>query len=298
MTPILQVQSLEKHYPETTAVDGISFAVKSGQCFGMLGPNGAGKTTTIEMMEGITRPSAGQILYKGQPPGKAFRNECGIQFQHTALQEFLTVIETLKLFQGLYANSADLNELIEQCRLSEFLNQDTRNLSGGQRQRMLLAIALINKPEIVFLDEPTTGLDPQARRNFWALIQSIQNSGTTIILSTHYMEEADVLCDEIIIMDHGSIIAQGVPADLLHQHFTERVIQLPEASLNEQQIGRIREERLNLMANNGIIEISTRDVNHAMHTLLRAGIALDRLQVRQRNLEDLFLELTGKELRL
>lgn len=298
MIPILEVQLLKKRYPEITAVDNISFHISSGQCFGMLGPNGAGKTTAIEMMEGITEPTSGKILYKGRPLGQIFRSECGIQFQHTALQEFLTVRETLKLFQGLYPKKSDLNELITRCNLSEFLDNDNRKLSGGQRQRMLLAIALINNPDIVFLDEPTTGLDPQARHNFWYLIKDVLSSGTTVILSTHYMEEAAELCDEIVIMDHGHIIAQGSPVELLHEYFSERLIRIPDTEVSSEHLQELKQQHKKLLHHNGWIEISTADVNQTMENFLHHDINLSFLQIRQRNLEDLFLELTGKELRL
>jgi len=293
MKTILEIHNLIKEYPGVKAVNGVSLKIEQGRCIGLLGPNGAGKTTTIEMIEGITEPNSGEILYKGEPQGERFKIECGIQFQHTALPEYLTVIETLRLFQGLYPKSSSLDELIQTCNLGEFLGRDTQQLSGGQRQRLLLAIALVNVPEIVFLDEPTTGLDPQARRNFWELIRSIQARGTTIILSTHYMEEAAELCDEIAIMDRGQIIAQGSPEDLLHQHFSERYIRLPEHAFE----GKLAGLSLPLHQTNGWIDITTTDVNATINELLQQGIELSQLQVRQCNLEDLFLQLTGKELR-
>ena len=298
MTALLEVQSLVKHFDKTVAVDDVSFQINKGQCFGMLGPNGAGKTTTIEMMEGITDPTSGLVFYKGEPLGQTFKSECGIQFQNTALQEYLTVIETLKLFQGLYPNSADLEELIQRCNLGEFLNNDNRELSGGQRQRLLLAIALINNPEIVFLDEPTTGLDPQSRHNFWELIRDILARGTTVILSTHYMEEAAELCDEIIIMDHGHIIAQGTPSDLLESHFSERLVRIPVNYISDEHISRLQKETFKVEHNKEWFEILTNDINQAMKILLELGIDLSYLQIRQRNLEDLFLKLTGHELRV
>lgn len=297
MTAILEVNSLNKNYHTTIAVDNVSFLIKKGQCFGMLGPNGAGKTTTIEIMEGITQATSGKVLYKGEPLGQQFREQCGIQFQHTALQEFLTVRETLKLFAGLYPNSSDPAELIKRCNLDSFLDRDNRKLSGGQRQRMLLAIALINNPEIVFLDEPTTGLDPQARHNFWDLIKNVLSRGTTVILSTHYMEEAAELCDEIIIMDHGRIIAQGAPVQLLQQHFIERLVRIPEKQLTTAHIKALQQQ-YSLFQEKGWVEILTADVNKTMDYLLNEGVNLSFLQIRQRNLEDLFLELTGRDLRL
>ncbi|NOR51959.1 MAG: ATP-binding cassette domain-containing protein [Gammaproteobacteria bacterium] len=293
MNIILEIRNLVKEYPSVRAVNGVSLKIEQGRCIGLLGPNGAGKTTTIEMIEGITEPTSGEILYKGEPQDQRFKVECGIQFQHTALPEYLTVMETLKLFQGLYPRSASLDDLIVTCNLQEFLARDTQKLSGGQRQRPLLAIALVNEPEIVFLDEPTTGLDPQARRNFWELIRSIQKRGTTIILSTHYMEEASELCDEIVIMDRGEIIAQGAPDELLHQYFSERLVRLPTHVFN----GKLEVLGQQAHQGNGWIDITTSDVNGTITELLEQGVELDQLQVRQCNLEDLFLQLTGKDLR-
>ena len=193
-TALLQVKNLVKHYPSVKAVDGIDINLQGGVCFGLLGPNGAGKTTTVEILEGITEATSGEILYKGKPVGDQFRKEAGIMFQSTALQDFITVRETLQMFASLYPRQSDLDELILRCNLTEYLDQDNRQLSGGQRQRLLLAIALVNDPDIIFLDEPTTGLDPQARRNFWDLIDDIKAQGKTIILTTHYMDEAYSLC--------------------------------------------------------------------------------------------------------
>ena len=234
MAAILEARGLVKAYPKAKvkAVDGVSFTVEAGTCFGLLGPNGAGKSTTVEMLEGVARPTAGAVLFNGETihvghSAKQYRDRVGIQFQSTALQEFLTVQENLRFFAALYPKTRSIDELIRVCRLEEFLDRDTKKLSGGQRQRVLLAIALINDPEIVFLDEPTTGLDPQARRNFWELVRGIKAEGKTILLTTHYMEEAYELCDTIAIMDHGRIIAQGSPQALLQEHFNESVIELP-----------------------------------------------------------------------
>jgi ABC-2 type transport system ATP-binding protein len=167
MEPILEVKELKKYFPEVKAVDGISFAIEPGICFGLLGPNGAGKTTAIEVIEGILDPTAGEIYYKGKKRGHSFKNEVGIQFQNTELPQYLTIKETLQTFRNLYDRKAELDYLIKTCRLEEILDRDNRKISGGQKQRLLLAMALANDPELIFLDEPTTGLDPQARRHLW-----------------------------------------------------------------------------------------------------------------------------------
>ena len=293
MSIILQVANLVKNFARLTAVNDVSFEIRRGTCFGLLGPNGAGKTTTIELMEGIKTPDSGSILYNGEPLGHQFRNEAGIMFQNTALQEFVTVREMLVQYSRFYPNTADINKLVEQYSLEEFLHQDTRKLSGGQKQRLLLAMALINLPKILFLDEPTTGLDPQSRRNLWEQVRQVKAEGTTILLTTHYMEEAYELCDEIAIMDHGCIIAHDAPDALLAKHFDDVVVQI-----NEQDIPRqLGEAEFSATYRNGNAHILTADVNKTVEKLLSFKIPLNRLRIRARDLEDLFLELTGKELR-
>jgi len=290
---ILQVRDLVKRYGDVRAVDGVSFQVRRGSCFGLLGPNGAGKTTTVEVMEGILPASSGEVLYRGEPIGPRFRDELGIQFQTTALQDHLTVMETLRMFRNLYKHGSDLDQVVKMCSLEKILDRDNRKLSGGQRQRLLLGIALVNDPEVLFLDEPTTGLDPQARRNFWDLVEQIKKRDKTVILTTHYMEEAYRLCDTIAIMDHGRIIAQGSPASLLQEHFEDVILELPRDDLPVS----LEHFPYPILERQQSIEISTPDVNHAVELLVQAGVSLTRLQIRPRNLEDLFLELTGKELR-
>ena len=294
MQPLLEVRQLVKQYREVRAVDGISFGIAPGTCLGLLGPNGAGKTTTVEILEGIIPATSGEILFKGGPIDDEFRQSAGIMFQNTALQEHITVRETLNLFRSFYQRTRSLDELIESCALSDFLKRDVQKLSGGQRQRLLLAIALLNDPEILFLDEPTTGLDPQARRNFWQLIHNIKAEQKTVALTTHYMDEAYQLCDEIAIMDQGRIIAQGAPEQLLKSHFENSVISLP---LEHVPAALTESSGLNLLRRNTQVEIHSNDLNATVRTLLDQGVSLDRMQVRSPTLEDLFLELTGHELR-
>jgi len=293
MTALIEVDNLVKDYQGVRAVDGISFNIQRGTCFGMLGPNGAGKTTTVEILEGIKQATSGTILYKGAPLDASFHHEAGIMFQSTALQEFITARETLAMFQRFYNKSASVDELIEACALESFLDRDTRKLSGGQRQRLLLAIALINDPEVVFLDEPTTGLDPQARRNIWELVRTIKARGKTVLLTTHYMEEAYELCDEILIMDHGRIIAEGSPDALLAEHFSDVVLQLPQ----EDFTAAARALPYTMYDCGDSVEVLSCTVTETVRQLLDAGVSLDRLRVRSRTLDDLFLQLTGKEIR-
>lgn len=292
MTIALEARHLVKQYPGVTAVNDVSFSVPEGICFGLLGPNGAGKTTTVEIIEGVTRPTSGEVWYYGERAGSRFREEAGIQFQNTALQDYLTVRETLEMFRNLYDRQADIDEIIAACSLTELEDRDNRKLSGGQRQRLLLGVALVNRPRLIFLDEPTTGLDPQARRNFWDLVQGILARGATVILTTHYMDEAHVLCDEIAIMDSGQIIAQGAPDALLDQRYEGLIIELPaETAAGLDGI----EHRV--YGNLGIVEIVSRDVTASLRDLDARGITLDRIKIRQANLEDLFLDLTGHSLR-
>ena len=292
MQPILEVRNLVKQYRDLFAVNDVSFAIEAGQCFGLLGPNGADKTTTIEIMEGIIKASQGQVLYQGQPVTSAIAQQIGIQFQHTALQDFLTVKETLDLFSSFYQQALPHETLIELCDLSEFLNRDNRLLSGGQRQRLLLALALINDPEVVFLDEPTTGLDPQARRNFWQLIQNIKAQNKTIVLTTHYMDEAEQLCDQVVVMDHGKIIEQGSPTELLGKHFGHVFIYLPVEQISSELI-----HEQAWQVNNGKVEIVSENVEATLTQLIAQQVPLDQLQVKSANLDDLFLKLTGHSLR-
>jgi ABC-2 type transport system ATP-binding protein len=292
-SPIIEVRDLVKQYPSTTAVAGVSFAVREGVCFGLLGPNGAGKTTTVEIMEGILPPTSGEVRYRGGPLGARFREEAGILFQKTALQDFLTVRQSIALFRGLFSHGLTVDEVIRLCSLEKLAARDNRKLSGGQQQRLLLAIALVNDPAVLFLDEPTTGLDPQARRNFWELVQSIKARRKTIILTTHNMEEAELLCDEIVIMDRGRIVAQGAPRRLLHEHFAAVLLELPRQEFP----AAAHALPLDILEASDRVEITTHDLEGTLRTLLAAQVPLHNLRIRPANLEDLFLELTGRELR-
>lgn len=293
MSTIIEVKNLVKHYGKLTAVNGINLSIPQGICFGLLGPNGAGKTTTIEILEGITKPSSGTILYKGSTLDQRYKNEVGIQFQKTALQDFLTVKETLALFARLYKKSIDMAQLIEDCSLGEYLDRDTNKLSGGQRQRLLLALALVHDPEILFLDEPTTGLDPQARRNFWHLVEKIKARNKTIILTTHYMDEAHALCDTLAIMDRGEIIAEGTPKQLLREYFGNTVVQLPRQILDFDYSNLAWQ----VTPLDNMLEIETKDLQETLKVLLAHNISLEGMTLRSSNLEDLFIKLTGHNLR-
>lgn len=293
MAAILEVQNLTKSFHSLTAVDGVSFSIPQGSCFGLLGPNGAGKTTTIEIIEGISQPTSGQILYQGEPRDRTFSKQTGIQFQSTALMDYLKTKEVLELFAQLYPNSQPIERLVELCQLEEFLDTYATKLSGGQRQRLLLAVALVNDPEILFLDEPTTGLDPQSRRNFWSLIKEIKHRGKTVLLTTHYMEEAEFLCDQLVIMDKGKIIADGSPQQLLQQHFDHSYVCLDQQDFDcdTNAISHPIEQHEDCVA------IATNSVEKTLSELVSLNVNLKSLRVRNPSLDDLFLKLTGHHLR-
>lgn len=293
MAALLEVFDLVKTYDKQPAVDGISFAIETGCCFGLLGPNGAGKTTTIEIIEDVIAPTSGQILFNGRPREANFHDQVGIQFQSTTLLGFLTVRETLQTFRNLFVRGADIDQLVALCQLEEFQHQYNDKISGGQRQRFLLALALINEPRLLFLDEPSTGLDPQARRNLWRLISNIKAEGKTIVLTTHYMEEAQRLCDEVAIMDSGRIIAQGPPEELVREHTAGITVSLPRKALSQASaaIGQPYHQ------GGGRVEFRTQDANSCLADLLSAGVDLTDVAVRTPSLETVFLNLTGRELR-
>ncbi|RTZ97060.1 MAG: ABC transporter ATP-binding protein [Deltaproteobacteria bacterium] len=292
MTAILEVKHLVKQYGKNRAVDGISFAIEAGTCFGLLGPNGAGKTTTIEMIEKVIVPDGGEILYKGRPRSSGFLEEVGIQFQETELLAFLTVRETLHTFGRLYQNAMDVDEAMALCDLTEVASQQNDNISGGQRQRLWLALALINQPDLLFLDEPSTGLDPNARLDLWQVIDTIKQQGRTIVLTTHYMEEAEKLCDEIAIMHKGRIIARDTPKKLISTYFNGITVTLPVDGLTKDMEKQYTVRR----KTDGHMEIETNDANACLARLMDSGVDLTDISIRTPNLEDVFIHLTGKRL--
>ena len=290
---ILEVHNLKKRYRNVVAVEDVSFRVEQGSCFGLLGPNGAGKTTTMELIENIIDPTSGSIFYQGNPRDESFRQLVGIQFQHTSLLNFLTVEETLRCYRQLYKNPQAIDWLVERCNLDPILEQHNNQLSGGQRQRLMLALALVNRPELIFLDEPSTGLDPQSRRYLWDIVDEIKGDGKTIIMTTHSMEEAQYLCDTIAIMDGGKIIAEGSPAELIAAHCNTNTITLPRKSIETALSGL----DLDYQTDESSIFIQTANVDDVLSRLIGAGIKLSEMSVQSPNLEDVFLRLTGKQLR-
>ena len=292
-TPILEVVDLVKRYRTVEAVAGISFAIPAGTCFGLLGPNGAGKTTALEVIEGIIPATSGEVLFKGAPKTASFCDKVGIQFQHTALLDFLTVRDTLLIFRNLYPEVESLEYLVELCNLQEILGNRNNKISGGQAQRLMLALALLNKPTLLFLDEPSTGLDPQSRRHLWDIVRSIKEQGKTVVLTTHSMDEAEYLCDEIVIMDHGRIIAQGSPPELVRRHCSGTIISLPR----ERVTIPLAQLPLPTREVNGQLEITVERIDLGLEMLLNLKIDLSEMTVHSPNLEDVFLNLTGRKLR-
>lgn len=284
----IQVINLSKSFGKVHAVKNINLAIPMGKCFGLLGPNGAGKTTLVEMMEGITKPDNGQILYQNKPINQAFKYKAGIQFQYTKLQDFLTVRDNLIFYQSLYYQTKEIKEIIDICQLTNYIDQDANTLSGGQRQRLFLALALINDPEIIFLDEPSLGLDPHARRDFWQTIQNIKNQHKTVVLTTHYLEEAEFLCDEIAIMMQGEIIALGTPQALVNEHFGQVGVSIPMIDMPlPNDIGLSHWE-----ARQAEYIIYDEDPEKIILTLLQHQVSLKNLTIQRKSLNDVFLKLT------
>jgi len=310
---LLEIINLTKLYPSSSgnsanpdiiAVDNISLAIKKGLCFGLLGPNGAGKTTMIEICEGIVAPTAGEIFYKGGIRKKNFYEEIGIQFQSTSLFALLTVREILEVFRSLYKKPASSKEIIETCHLEDILNRQNNKISGGQKQRLMLALALVNNPELIFLDEPTTGLDPQARRYLWDTVEKIKSRGKTIILTTHYMDEAQILCDEIAIIDKGKIIAQGKPNELLKKYCSGVTVNLPIKKENSSEKLRIlksfaQKNKINfkLIESQDLYEFFVKNLEEFLKFIIKNKIDFSQISIRPQNLEDLFIKLTGRKLR-
>jgi ABC-2 type transport system ATP-binding protein len=303
MTAAIDVQDLRKRYGNVQAVDGISFTVEQGEVFGMLGPNGAGKTTTVEIVEGLRPADSGRVTVLGRDVAQQtqeVKERIGVQLQQPALLPRLTVAEMLTLFGSFFGRSRPVDELVRMVGLEESRDRQAGQLSGGQAQRLSVALALVNRPEIVFLDEPTTGLDPQARANLWDLIETIRSEGATVLLTTHYMEEAERLCDRVAIVDHGQIVALESPRRLIEANFSETAVifKMRDAPVAEFEhlAGVHRAE-----TDGDEVTLYSEDVPATMAGLLALtrdhGQTLENLYVRGATLEDVFLRLTGRRLR-
>jgi ABC-2 type transport system ATP-binding protein len=306
MAIALSIRGLRKTYGDVVAVDHLDLEVKTGECFGLLGPNGAGKTTTIEICEGLTDPDAGEVEVLGRrwdSHGHELRERLGVSLQETQLQEKLTVEETVRLFRSFYQKGRPVEEVIDAVQLTEKRRSRVGQLSGGQRQRLALACALVGEPDLFFLDEPTTGLDPQSRRQLWELIAGFKAAGRTVVITTHYMDEAERLCDRVAIVDHGKVIALGSPRDLIESMGAEHVVEF--ALAGDQQIEDETLRRLDgvlaVQREDGLIRLQAAEIHRVVPALLaelqRRGAMLAELRTHTATLEDLFVALTGRHLR-
>ena len=303
----LRVRHLRKSYKDVIAVDGLDLEVQAGECFGLLGPNGAGKTTTVEICEGLTAPDSGDVEVLGQrwiSNAAQLRQRLGIQLQDTQLSEKLTVFETVRLFRSFFRQGAETSEVIARVQLEEKQKSRVGDLSGGQKQRLALACALVGDPDFLFLDEPTTGLDPQARRQLWELIEEFKRSGRTILLTTHYMEEAERLCDRVAIIDHGREIALGTPRELIAATCAEQMVEFTAGSaskaLDVPALRRIEGVR-DVRTENGAVLLQVTELHTSVPALLaeltRQNVSLTELRTHSATLEDVFVTLTGRHLR-
>ncbi|MGB9681532.1 MAG: ABC transporter ATP-binding protein [bacterium] len=302
---ILEVEDLKKYYGEVKAVDGVSFKVKQGSIFTLLGPNGAGKTTTIEIIEGLRIPDSGKITFLDETVSKIGKKQkayIGVSLQETNLIPYLTVKETLDMFKSIFDRSLSVDDVLKILFLEDKANTYIKNLSGGQKQRLVIGLAMINDPLILFLDEPTTGLDPQARRNTWDILLNLKAKGKTIILTTHYMEEAEFLSDWVCIMDHGKIIKEGTPQTLIRDLEKESLIEV-ELDANSVMLEELNSSGLDPVYDkkHKKLLLKTNDILATTDLLLRLSkknfLQIRDVVIRQPNLEDVFLSLTGRTLR-
>ena len=306
-TPALRCAGLVKRYGPVVAVDGLDLEVRRGECFGLLGPNGAGKTTTVEILEGLNAPDAGEVEVLGERwlgDGLALRARLGVQLQETKFPEKLKVSEVLALFRSFYPRGLDVAEILAVVALEEKAGAAVRTLSGGQKQRLSLAVALVGDPELLFLDEPTTGLDPQSRLQAWEIVEGLKARGRTVLLTTHYMEEAARLCDRVAIVDHGKVIALGTPRELIASLGAEHVIEFavaegPSAPTAEALAALPSVEAVR--HDSGSWRLTVREVHRAVPGLLAAladsGAETTHLSTHHATLEDVFMSLTGRRLR-
>jgi ABC-2 type transport system ATP-binding protein len=315
----LRCEDLVKRYEDVTAVDGLTLEVHRGECFGLLGPNGAGKTTTVEIFEGLLTPDSGSVEVLGERwhrNARHLRERLGVQLQEARLIEKLTVMETLTLFRSFHRRGTEPREVLALVGLQEKSDSWVRKLSGGQQQRLSLACALVGRPEVLFLDEPTTGLDPQSRRKIWEVVGEFRARGGTVLLTTHYMEEAERLCDRVAIIDHGTVIAAGAPAALIASLEGEHVIEFEAEQIAGEGAGRSTRldrpalDRAALQAldgvrevgeEDGVVRLAVHEVHRAVPALLaelaRQQVSLARLATHHATLEDVFVHLTGRHLR-
>jgi len=307
MPAVIECRDLRKTYDgKVEAVRGLNLQIPAGECFGLLGPNGAGKTTTIEILEGLLEPSSGEVTILGQTwklHARELREKIGISLQETRLSEKLTVRETVDLFASFYAEPRSTSEILTAFQLEEKSDSWVGKLSGGQRQRLAVATALVGSPKLLFLDEPTTGLDPQSRRQLWDIIREFQRGGGTVLLTTHYMDEAERLCDRLAIVDHGQIIAEGSPADLIERLGGHHMVEFSLAGDSHRGVDDWKSLPGvdSVYHDDGLVCLAVREPHRTIPALLEAvdkqSAQLEHLTTRQASLEDVFVRLTGRHLR-
>jgi ABC-2 type transport system ATP-binding protein len=300
----IELKDLTKRYGDLVAVNKISFAIEEGEIFGILGPNGAGKTTTLEMIEGLRRPDGGSIKVCGidvTDKNDAVKKVIGVQLQTTSLYELIKVDEVIELFGSYYPKSISADQILQEVSLSEKRNSYVESLSGGQKQRLALALALVNDPEVLFLDEPTTALDPQARRNVWEIIERLSRRGKTIILNTHYMEEAERLCGRVGIMDHGQIIALDSPANLIIKQNLDAVVEFTSRNGTGKEFFEKLPMVTRVTQDGQHFALHTRESSNLLTELVHLNeqnkVHLENISARSATLEDVFINLTGRKLR-
>ena len=302
--PVIRVRGLTKRYGDVQAVAGIDFDVAPGEIFGLLGPNGAGKTTTVEILEGLRTPDGGEVSVLGVDVTRgadALKPRIGVSLQTASLYPKLTVTELIDLFRSFYPKSRPTNELIDALELGERRHARSQVLSGGQRQRLAVALSLVNDPELVFLDEPTTGLDPAARRSLWDIVRELKAGGRSVLLTTHYMEEAEILCDRLAIMDHGRILEMGTVEELVSKHYKERTVRFDRLdALTDDELAALPAVT-SVKGDLDEVLVYTRDPGKTVGALLdladSRGLEPQNLAIRRPTLEDVFLDLTGRALR-
>lgn len=305
---VIDISNLKKYFAEVKALDGINFSVKKGIIFGMLGPNGAGKTTTIETMTGLYQRDEGEISILGLDPErslKTLQKKMGVQLQSPSLFPRLKVVEILNLFASFYQNPLKISNVLSQIGLQNKKDSWVKKLSGGQKHRLAVGLAMISNGELIFLDEPTTGLDPQARQDLWNVIRNLKAEGKTVFLTTHYMDEAQKLCDDLVILDKGKIIAHGSPEKLINDYFKDRVIELEDMGLNNSFKERIKKEvfynRLSFEEKKGHVLLYSDQIDKTLKSLFQLADNYERelndVVIRKATLEDVFLKITGREYR-
>lgn len=307
MSAVIECRRLRKVYDgKLEAVRGLNLEIHGGECFGLLGPNGAGKTTTIEILEGLLPPTSGEVTILGRSWDRhrgELREKIGISLQETRLSEKLTVRETIKLFASFYREPRDADDVLDRLELTEKADALVGKLSGGQKQRLAVATALVASPQVLFLDEPTTGLDPQSRRQLWDIVRAFQQGGGTVLLTTHYMDEAERLCNRLAIIDHGQVIAQGSPSELIANLGGHHVVEFALAGRSETELAlwRVLPGVDSVRSEDGLVSLAVREPHKTIPALLdavdkRSG-QLEHLTTRQASLEDVFVRLTGRRLR-